>query len=36
MLTGKRQGWLCRVCDAARVDKAVAKFKELEQKYAQA
>jgi hypothetical protein len=36
MLTGKRLGWLCRVCDAAKLDKAVARFKELERKYAQA
>jgi len=36
MLTGKGKGWLCSVCDAVKLAKAVARFKELEQEYAQA
>ena len=35
MLTGKGEGWLCRTCDADKLDKAVVKFRDLEQRFAQ-
>src|SRR5207302_1018173 len=35
MLTGKGGGWLCRTCEAGKLDAAVKKFSELEQRYAQ-
>jgi hypothetical protein len=34
MVTGKGGGWLCRTCEADKLEKAVAKFRELERRFA--